>query len=300
MQRTALESLPRTTDVFSERTARGGAARFGFYPPLPLGTDRADLPHALRTLLWGWGVLERLAAAGIAEVQVREFRGSAREAVLLMLALEDRAGGYSPEEQHRLLELCDACGVEPDGAVDALVTGGPAFAPVGRRYAALPPVLREMVNAGELELKSGERLRAYPQAAAALREVTAGLSFSNRRRFATMLWEIAQRDELSDAQTAKLVHDAAGAGAVGEDTPGGPVDALRRRRYPRLTSLEERFGQLRERALGGTGVELTPPANFEGGRFTVSFSFASAEELGARRCALSRLEDEVDELFQLL
>jgi hypothetical protein len=300
MQRTALESLPRTTDIFSERTGPGDAVARGFYPPLPLAADREDLPDALRTLLWGWGVLARLAAAGISEVRLSGFGGSAREAVLLMLALEDRAGGYSLEEQRRLLELCDACGVEPDGPVDVLLTGGPPFAPVARRYAALPPVLREMVNAGELELKSAERLSAYPGAAAALRRVTAGLSFSNRRRFATMLWEIAQRDELSDAQTAELAREAGAAGGSGEETPGGAVDALRRRRYPTLTSLEERFGRITDRALGGTGVELTPPANFEGGRFTVSFSFASAQELDARRRALSRLEDELDELFQLL
>jgi hypothetical protein len=47
-------------------------------------------------------------------------------------------------------------------------------------------------------------------------------------------------------------------------------------------------------------VELSPPANFEGGRFTVSFSFATKEELEKRRRAITRLEDEIDELSQLL
>jgi hypothetical protein len=274
----------------------------GYYPPLPLATGREDLPAALRTLIWGWGILKRLSAAGVEEVRVSPFEGDARQALALMLSLEDRAGAYGLEEQRRILELCEACGVEAGGDMDTLVTGGAPFAPVVRRFAALPAVLREMVAAGELELKAAERLAAYPRSAAAIREATSGLSFSNRRRFATMLWEIAQRDRLSDEAAAALARELGASQTRDADRGRGAasLDALRRRRFPTLASLEGRFSDIAERALGGTGVELSPPANFEGGRFTVSFSFATKEELEKRRRAITRLEDEIDELSQLL
>src|SRR6056297_400291 len=120
MQRSALEKLPRTTDIFDPPSATPSAAidpvPAGYYPPLPIAVDRDDLPEALRTLLWGWGVVARLGrgagsdrAAGLAgtevaaaEVRTRRFEGDARAAVHLLLALEGRAGAYSLEEQRRL------------------------------------------------------------------------------------------------------------------------------------------------------------------------------------------------------
>lgn len=265
----------------------------GFYPPLPLAADRTDLPEVLRTLLWGWDVVVRLARAGIEAVETRPFGGDVRDAVLLILALEDRAGSYSVEERRRLLGLLDAAGMAPDGAINERVANGAPFAAAARRYAALPDPLREMVHDGTLDLKNAERLAAYPQAARALQSAVADFSFSNRRRFAAMLWEVAQRDELADEDLAALVDELAGA-------DGGPLSALRRRRYPTLSALEGSFAEVSDRALSGSGVSLHPPANFEGGRFRVEFSFASRRELDTRISALHRLEDKVDELFSLL
>lgn len=297
MQRSALERLPRTTDIFARPGAPAEAdmdpVAAGFYPPLPLAADRTDLPEVLRTLLWGWDVVVRLARAGIEAVETRPFGGDVRDAVLLILALEDRAGSYSVEERRRLLGLLDAAGMAPDGAINERVANGAPFAAAARRYAALPDPLREMVHDGTLDLKNAERLAAYPQAARALQSAVADFSFSNRRRFAAMLWEVAQRDELADEDLAALVDELAGA-------DGGPLSALRRRRYPTLSALEGSFAEVSDRALSGSGVSLHPPANFEGGRFRVEFSFASRRELDTRISALHRLEDKVDELFSLL
>jgi hypothetical protein len=313
MQRSALERLPRTTDIFDPPSAPPAAATAaidpvpaGYYPPLPIAVDRDDLPEAFRTLLWGWGVVAGLgreatgaagareaAAAEDEEVRTRAFEGDARAAVHLLLALEGRAGAYSLEEQRRLVELLDAAGLAPDERTNRLVTGGKPFAPAVRRYAALPAVLQEMVGAERLDLKTAERLREFPAAAAAAGEHTKGLSFSNRRRFFTMLWEIAQRDALGDAELAAVV-------AASADPARDPLAALRRRRYPTLSGLEERFEEIAGRALSGSGVRLSPPPNFEGSRFTVEFTFDSRRELEKRLEALSALEDEVDELSRLL
>jgi len=349
MQRSALERLPRTTDIFEPPAALSAApaspatpvtpatpatgaataaidpATAGYYPPLPIAVDRDDLPEVLRTLLWGWGVVARLGpprgsevaatsrthAAEAAEVRTQPFAGDAKAAVHLLLALEGRAGAYGLEEQRRLVELLDAAGVVPDEETNRLVTGGKPFAPAVRRYVGLPPVLQEMVAGERLDLKTAERLRAFPSAAVAAGERTAGLSFSNRRRFFTMLWEIAQRDALGDEELAAVVAEVSGAGAGGafggearRATPlspdEDPLSALRRRRYPTLSSLEVRFEEISARALAGSGVRLSPPPNFEGSRFTVEFTFDSRRELEKRVEAISALEDEVDELFSLL
>lgn len=343
MQRSALEKLPRTTDIFEPPAATPAAgpptsgsrpataaidpAAAGYYPPLPIAVDRDDLPEVLRTLLWGWAVVARLGRGGAgrggtevaaAEVRTRRFEGDARAAVHLLLALESRAGAYSREEQRRLVELLEAAGVAPDEETNRLVTGGKPFAPAVRRYAGLTPVLQEMVADESLDLKTAERLREFPAAAAAARERARGLSFSNRRRFFTMLWELAQRDALGDEELAAVVGEVAGgeatkpggaaAGAFGGETRRAaplspdedPLSALRRRRYPTLSSLEARFEEITSRALSGSGVRLSPPPNFEGSRFTVEFTFDSRRELARRVEALSALEDEVDELSNLL
>ncbi|MFP4705368.1 MAG: hypothetical protein ACLFMV_11230 [Spirochaetaceae bacterium] len=328
MQRTALERLPRGTDIFDSgiRPAQTGAVASGYYPPLPVAADRTDLPRVLRTLLWGWPVVDHLAARGAEEVRTRPFDGDAREAVYLMLSLENRAGSYNFEERRRLLVLLDevvadaassrAAGTAggegqvasvsgagqaaPTSGLDAedselgrLVLGAEgSFTQTTRRYAQLPPLLRDMTNGGRLDLKTAERLSRYPTTASVLREVTAALSFSNRRRLTTMLWELAQRDGLDDEETAAVARE------VAKQTD--PVAALRLRRYPTLSSLEDRFHAVRERALGGSGVRLSPPPNFEGGGYAVEFAFTSREELRRRLRALQRLEEDADELFELL
>ncbi|MFP4373840.1 MAG: hypothetical protein ACLFPO_05905 [Spirochaetaceae bacterium] len=296
MRRSALESLPRTTDIFESSDLDPAAA--DYYPPLPVAVDRRDLPEPLRTLLWGWGVVERRGRisggsepeSGAGEILTRPFEGDARAAVHLLLALEGRAGSYSLEEQRRLVALLDAAGLAPDEETNRLVTGGKPFAPAVRRYAALPSLPREMVAGEQLDLKTAERMQEFPAAAAAAGACTRELSFSNRRRFFTMLWEIAQRDALGDEELAAVVGEVADA----------PLTNLRARRYPTLSGLEARFDEIAGRALAGSGVRLSPPENFEGSRFTVEFSFDSGRELRRRIEALSGLQDEIDELFSLL
>jgi hypothetical protein len=199
------------------------------------------------------------------------------------------------EEKRRLLDLCDAIGVEPDDELDRLVSGEKPFAPQTRRYAALQPELRELVLNDTLDLKTAERWQVFPAAAKTAHEAAGELarfSFSNRRQLFTMLWQIAQRDGLSDGQLADLLRALL--------STSDPVAEARRQRFPALRGLESRFEDIASRTLGGSGVRLSPPPYFEGSRFTVEFSFESRAELERRLGALSRLGEDVDELFELL
>ncbi|MGM0675614.1 MAG: hypothetical protein ACQETQ_13050, partial [Spirochaetota bacterium] len=132
-------------------TVTAAAIARGYYPPLPLAPGlRADpgrdadaaaeperaagatepapaagtLPPELETLLWGWDILDVLAAHGIEEVETRDFDGGPREALILMLSLEGRAGQYSLEERRRIVELFDRTEVEIDEEVNVLVSAG--------------------------------------------------------------------------------------------------------------------------------------------------------------------------------
>ena len=119
-----------------------------------------------------------------------------------------------------------------------------------------------------------------------------GLSFSGRRQFFTMLWEVGQRDGLSEDELA------AAAAELGDTADPGA--AVRRRRYPMLSSLEERLERITTETLAGSGVRLSAPPYFEGARFSVELSFASQAELRRRIAALQKLEERADELFELL
>lgn len=299
MRRAELEALPRTTEIFGPRrdgpppgAPAARAVRRGFYPPLPLARESRELPEAFRTVLWGWDVLRVLSRQGVEEVATRSFEGTAVEAVELILTLEDRAGEYSLEEQSRIVSLCEAGGIEPGDSINRLVTGGRPFSEQARRFAALPVELKRPVSVGTVDLKTAERWSEFPQAARAVVDRTEGLTFSNRRRLFTMLWEIAQRDGLSDAALAARAESLLAS--------VDPLAEVHHLRYPRLSSLQETFEEITKRSLSGSGVRLSPPPYFEGSRFTVEFSFRSGEELTRRISALSRLEDETDELFELL
>ncbi|MBE0618116.1 MAG: hypothetical protein IH608_09355 [Proteobacteria bacterium] len=64
---------------------------------------------------------------------------------------------------------------------------------------------------------------------------------------------------------------------------------MRRRRYPRLTSWEEAFGEDVRGAVLPPQVHLSHPPGFEGGRLTCAISFSALDELEGRLQDLLRL-----------
>ena len=69
---------------------------------------------------------------------------------------------------------------------------------------------------------------------------------------------------------------------------------LRQRRFPALAAAEDRFHALRQRLKLGENLQLAPPRDFEGTRFTLTLNFERLEEVGRLRAQLDELVDHPD------
>jgi ParB family chromosome partitioning protein len=69
---------------------------------------------------------------------------------------------------------------------------------------------------------------------------------------------------------------------------------LRQRRFPALIAAENHFQALRQRLRLGESLQLTPPRDFEGTRFTLTLSFEDLEEVGRLRAKLDELAGHPD------
>jgi hypothetical protein len=245
-------------------------------------------------VVWGWHLLRVLEAGGAREVYVDERELSPREALLLALALEGRRGSYRWEEMRRIAAYCGQFGIEADDEVSLAVTGDSGFLPRVERYRRLSPVLRSAVDSAAIDLKNAERLSGLPdELLAKLLEISQPLSHSNRRKMLALVRELI-KGRLMDPEA--LLKEIEGH----RDEPAELLARLRRRRYPELSSMEGRIERFNRDHLGGTGVALEAPANFEGRSFAVSFAFSNPQEFRSRLAALRRAEDHLEELVDLL
>ncbi len=300
-------------EALAETVARG------LHPPLPVAADTSG------TVVWGWPIIREAKRQGLRQLSVAPIEVSNRETVHLALRLENRAGGYSWREVAAIRRLCRDLAVEIDEELSRQVTGDAAFAVKAERFTALPPVLQEALQGALVDLRTAESLAHYlPGDTATLQRVldaTRGISFSRRRQVLRLAIENARR-EAAGRETARgeaAARDSTAAPESSTETPGGadlgdtvaemvreaaaasdPVDALMRRRYPKLTALSDRFESIRNEVLEGTGIRLTPPPYFEGDRFEVTFSFATADEFGRKLAALDTLKARTGELQDLL
>lgn len=309
-------------DALAETVARG------LHPPLPVSADAGGNDHTAvgaDTVMWGWPIIREAKRQGLQQLPVAPLDVSNREAVHLMLRLEGRTGRYSWREVAALRRLCRDLAVEIDEELSRQVTGDAAFSVKAERFGALPAALQGALQEALIDLRTAESLAHYasgdPATLQRILDATRSISFSRRRQVLRLALENARREtagrEARDreagpppsaatsarsAQTpagtdlgdvlAEMVHEAAAA--------PDPVDALMRRRYPKLTALSDRFESIRTEVLNGTGVRLTPPPYFEGDRFEVAFSFATAEELARKLAALDSLKARTGELQDLL
>ena len=72
------------------------------------------------------------------------------------------------------------------------------------------------------------------------------------------------------------------------------------KRYPLLKALEKDFSIYTEKYLKGSGIQLKPPANFEGGSYSAQFSFKSEKQLSGIIKNLEKIRNTSDEIFRLL
>jgi len=299
-------------DIF--RAAPGAASglgrerlRLGLYAPFPVIGYPGQEPL---TLVWGFAAVREAASAGLEALNCMSIPDDVVAALEIALEFEQRPGGYTPAEQYALWQLLKGAAGTLDAAAPAapvakdaaacigslLGSSGEAFLALMGRYDCLPDAAREAVLNETIDIKTAERCSSLPAGCLLrLRDAeyrAAGLSFSKTRQLLSMLREIWLRDELDPADCVKLL-DAAVADA-------DPVAYLRRRRYPELVGLEQRFEALRRETIAGSGVELSAPPYFEGDSFELRFRFSTRAELTRRREALSHIEDRFDEFLELL
>lgn len=287
METSRLGTLPSRFALFDPRPAPSPALlRDGLTHPV-VWTDAPD------SVIWGEHLVAAAREHNIGELPDRCVRSSPADLLLLVLQIEGRLDGYSWEELTRIHQAAEQVGLpDSDHRLQALVSSHGGFGRRIVRYVALPRGLQAAVAAGAVDLSVAERAATLPEAAVARILDAPSLSHSARRQMLDLARELAVKDRHSAHSLLEVVTTA-----LGSDDA---VAALRRSRYPALTQMETRFSQIRDATLGGSGVELDPPAYFEGEQFTVRFRFDSAATLARRLRALSALGERCDDLFQLL
>jgi hypothetical protein len=276
-----LEALDPALDLFrASPPPPPELAEAGLHPPLPV---------CGRILVWGFPLLRAARATGRTALACR-LLGERAPADLLALALrlEARPGAYRWSEKLAMHRYAQARGFRV-AALAGLIEGrpDPGLEEKLERFAALPAALAALVEQGGLDLRTAAGLRELPEEVFPL-AAGSRLSHSERGQFLGLL-----RDAGLDASACLAAARAALAGPR-------PLEALRGLAFPALASLRREWAALEESILGGSGVSLQPPQNFEGERFEVRFRFRSREGLARRLAALARLETRFDELDAFL
>jgi hypothetical protein len=163
--------------------------------------------------------------------------------------------------------------------------------PAPRENPSPAPCLQRLAEQGKIDAKTAHRSQNIPEETlTACENLLTRLSFSSRRIFLEELADILADTTPDEAQ--KITSRILGAEK--------PEEELHRIRMPGLTQLEERFKDISSRLVRGTGVKLTAPPYFEGGRFTLTFSFAGKDELKRKIRVLEKIADQGEELYDLL
>jgi hypothetical protein len=162
---------------------------------------------------------------------------------------------------------------------------------------SLPGFLHEALLAGVIGEAMAQRLgKVDREDAAALCRVFTDYRFNlNRQReVLTLCVDISRRDDRTIREVLMPAAAAAEAGSASPETAQrrrALLEVLHRGRYPRIAGAERRFEQLRKALGTGEGMQLTPPAYFEGRAYRMTFSFSSIPEFHERIARLRKIAD---------
>ncbi len=316
-----IDLLGADLDIFAAgETPHTELVTKGLHPPLPISAA---------TLIWGFAILREAHRLHLGRLACQLLPScSRREMLALALKMENRPGSFTWFEKEKMLRFLGGpdgregrpdsreggpAGTAAAARSDALQPGRPLPAGPGEQLAelspliegradpllaqrigaftALPPQARILVAAGQADLKTATRVQELPAEVFTMLE-GAPLTFSQSRQLLNELLEVRRKQALSPQAVSALVERA-----LKEERP---ADAVHRLRFPALSALHQRFSDLRRELLGGSGIRLTPPPDFEGDSFTVEFSFNSPKSLKRKMTGLRALGQRSDELFELL
>jgi hypothetical protein len=245
------------------------------------------------------------AALGTSEIQAWQLGPDTTEATCALMAIADNA-------LHRSLTLIEQVrasrllvthfGKATDLKSIARGVGLPPNLNLLGQLASLseaPAVLAQAMTTGTISLPMALDLMGRPAPdRAALAAVFSELrpSLNRQRELVGLLDDIALRDDLSLAQVLAEAIDSTDTGGGGTDQGsdrsarfGQLRAALRARRYPNLVDAEKVRNQKIKRLKLGAGMQLVPPANFEGRRFELKLAFNTLAELRSHHDACKRL-----------
>lgn len=186
---------------------------------------------------------------------------------------------------------------------DAAAIGLPAHAGLTARLKLLcrmPQEVQEAVLEEAVSFAMAGELGGMPAVqAAAFARLFRRLktSLNKQREIVTLVAEIAAREGIDPGA---VLGDPALLGVqIAEELDRNEQTRrirrrLRQRRYPALFAAEEAFQALRQRLKLGENLQLSPPRDFEGTRFTLTLSFESLEEIGRLRVKLDELARHPD------
>lgn len=207
-------------------------------------------------------------------------------------------------ETSRALHLLESHA--PDGRIlgaDAAALGLPAHSELTSRLKLLcrmPAVLQEAMLHGAISFAMACELGRMEEGLAAdFARLFLHLkpSLNKQREIVALVLEIACRE---DADPRQLLEEAGRSPEAGSEDPDRNQQIqrlrrqLRRRRFPALAAAEDNFLALRQRLKLGDALQLAPPRDFEGTRFTLTLSFENRDDVARLQARLNELVDHPD------
>jgi len=259
------------------------------YPPIPVSNN---------IIIWGFTLL-RLSKAISKEYLLCRILGEQTpvEMITTALSMENRAGKYSMEEQARLFKLMGNLKIQLDlketKKITPLITGhfDPNWTKRIQQYTKFSPPLKSLVDNNLIDYKTALKVQDLPPEIFTLLD-TDKLSFSERRIVLNLFYEIVKRDKLESSRAIEEFFSII--------RSKNPLRVAKRKRFPKLSEMEEEYRALKGKYLKGKGIEIELPDHFEGDKITAKFSFKSKEEFQTRIKELENLRDRIDEFFKIL
>lgn len=279
-------SSPADYDLFTDSPEPDAdLLRRGMVPPLPIRQG---------TLVWGFSLVRAAEELGIPELPATEVTGDDIGLLALAVKLEGRRDAFSLREKAGIFTFLRRRNITARAEeLSPYVQSEGSFVKQAEKYLALTERPRELVDRGEIDLKTaGLMSRFSGETTGLLADLLASCSVSRRRTALRQFYEITIRDTLFGEDAAALARRLA--------SEKDPLTALEVLRYPRMTEMKESFNEITSRVLAGSGIQLTEPPGFEGSRFSVSFYFSGPGQLDRVISRLRDLQEESDELFGLL
>lgn len=254
--------------------------------PLPLISGRKTI--------WGHQIIQDAASNGELFVFCRHISGDAESNLIYALKMENRTDSYSWREKENILQFIDENRIDRKNTdILTLVQLEGSFIPNTEKYSELTESLKLIVEKDILDLKTALKLELLnnPMIEKTV-DIIRDFSFSRKRLFINYIVETLKKNDKNEEEIDAILDKAS--------SSDDPFEYVALMRYPALKRLENEFASYTEKYLKGSGIQLKPPPYFEGGGYSLQFSFKSKKQLGKIIERLEKVRETSDEIFRLL